>query len=82
MGSASRKGLRRNGLWSGYVVEGPRGTMMIDRQAYPRRIFVRAASVPRISGGFFAMEFKRLGDARAYAEVEVGTMPYFLRRAG
>lgn len=81
MTSASRKGLRRSGIWSGYVVEGPDGTMMIDRQLSPRRFFVRSASMPKVPGGFFAMEFKLLRDARLYAEYMAGEIPYFLRRS-
>ncbi len=79
---SSRKGLRRSATLSiCYIVEGPDKTMMIDRQAYPRRFFVRDSGVPKVDGGFFAMEFRRLGPARAYAERECGLMPYFLRRA-
>lgn len=85
--SASRKGLKREGQRS-YRVVGPDKEILIMRDR-PWRWFVRPASFPQTFDGFFAMQFPRLCEARAYAEREAGVarpfdlvrdMPKFLRR--
>lgn len=80
-----RKGLKRVGFRR-YLVEGPKGVLAVDRDtAY--RWFVQPPDWPRCGHAFFAQEFRRLADARAYAEARVGIdywpddMPVFLRRA-
>lgn len=70
--SRSRRGLKRAGFLGSYIVEGPGGAMMIDRERYPARWYVRRDWQPRVAGGFFVMEFRLLREARAYAEGEVG----------
>lgn len=66
--SASRKGLKRVGFRR-YLVEGQGGTLAIDKDS-ARRWFVMPPDWPR--NGFFAFRFRRLRDARAYAEGRVG----------
>jgi hypothetical protein len=81
----ARKGLAKNGYASGsYLIRGPRKTMAIDRDG--RTFFVRPEAFPA-RAGFFAQAFRRLCDARPYAEQEAGlavdldaAMPAFLRR--
>jgi hypothetical protein len=63
--TSSRKGLKRVGFRR-YVV----GRFAIDRER-PNLFFVRPISFPRVAG-FFCQEFRRLRDARAYAEQEAG----------
>lgn len=63
--SASRKGLRRCGM-SRYIVPGPPPFLIIKDRPY--RWFVRPKSFPEAPGGFFSIQFKRLYQARAYAE--------------
>lgn len=65
--SASRKGLRRYGL-SRYIVPGKPSLIIEKDRAW--RWFVRPRNFPDIPGGFFSMEFRRLYQARAYAESE------------
>jgi len=75
---SSRKGLKRAGLRS-YAVTGPRGTWIIEREN-SSRFAVRSEGWPRAPGGkgrnqgvFFQVEpFRRLIDARRYAEKECG----------
>ena len=83
--STSRKGLKRVGMRR-YIVAGSDGRVLaIDKDA-PSRWYVQPPDWPR--NGFFAHRFKRLRDARAYAEQAIGQndywpddMPKFLRRA-
>lgn len=65
--SASRKGLRRVGM-ARYLVPGS-PPLIIERDR-PWRWFVRPKSFPDVPGGFFAIQFKRLYQARAYAEAQ------------
>jgi hypothetical protein len=68
--STSRKGLKRLGL-SRYLITGPVKNMIVERDA-PYRFYVRPQNFPQAPHGFFAQEFKRLKDARKYAEFEAG----------
>lgn len=81
--STSRKGLKRVGMRR-YLVEGDSRALAIDRDS-ATRWFVMPPDWPR--NGFFAHQFRRLKDARAYAEAVIGRndywpddMPKFLRR--
>lgn len=81
--STSRKGLKRVGMRR-YMVEGDRGAFAIDRDS-ATRWYVMPPDWPR--NGFFAMQFRRLRDARQYAERLAAPndywpddMPKFLRR--
>jgi hypothetical protein len=67
---SARKGLKRAGLRS-YAVDVPRKRMIIERDR-PWRFLVRPAAFPHGRGEFFSQKFKRLWQARAYAEVEAG----------
>ena len=69
--SKSRKGLKRHGM-RGYLVEGPGGAQMIVERDRPWRWFVKDPRHGKQMGDFFAIKFKRLGAARAYAEQRVG----------
>lgn len=80
----ARKGLERQGCRT-YLVRGAKRVVAIDRE-YNRKFAVRDATFPRNS--FFAQMFRRLRDARSYAEEFAGidtwpdpAMPKFLRRA-
>lgn len=83
----ARKGLQKNGYASGhYIVPGPRMVMAIDREGH--KFFVRPESFPP-RAGFFALAFRRLWQARAYAEAQAGlkidlaaALPAFMRRRG
>lgn len=74
----SRKGLKRYGMRA-YSVTGPRGMWVIERER-PWRFVVRPEGWPRAPGGkgrkqdvFFQVPpFRRLYQARAYAEQQVG----------
>jgi hypothetical protein len=68
--SASRKGLKRAGLRR-YVVAGARKEMLIEREC-PGKFFVRPVDFPDAPHGFFSQTFRRLRDARAYAEEQAG----------
>ncbi len=77
---SSRRGLKRIGLRC-WRITGDGKTMLIEKDS-PRRWPVWPETQARFPGGFMVMEFDSLGEARCYAELEVGAMPYFLRRAG
>jgi hypothetical protein len=64
MTSSARKDLERQGFRT-YIVRGDRLIAAIDREG-PRKFSVRNATFPR--NGFFSQMFKRLRDARSYAE--------------
>lgn len=64
-----RKGLKKCG-YRGYVIEGSRMTVYIERDR-PRRFLVRCANVP---APFFNSEHRLLRDARAEAEFEAGLL--------
>lgn len=66
----SRKGLKRHGMRS-YIVEGPLATFIIQRDK-PWRYFVRHSRFANVYADFFAIKFRRLGAARAFAEKEAG----------
>lgn len=67
--SASRKGLRRIAM-AKYV--SPKNPAVLIERDRPYRWFVRPRNFPDIPGGFFSIEFRRLYQARAYAEAEAG----------
>lgn len=72
----ARCGLKRIGLRE-WLVEGPHGTYVIERDS-PRRWYVRAAHIPK---QFYNDKFRRLRDARVVAEGFAGVpLPYFLDR--
>lgn len=68
--SKSRKGLKKIGMRS-YRVDGPKDSYIITRDA-PWRFLVRNARSPVLFADFFALKFKRLKAARAWAEREAG----------
>ena len=69
--SPSRKGLKRLGMRR-YVVTGPRGTCIIERER-PWRFVVRPEGWPvDPRGALFQMKFNRLGAARSHAETQAG----------
>jgi hypothetical protein len=69
--STSRKGLKRYGMRS-YLIEGPNGAKIIERDR-PWRFFVKDKTLhAHRLGDLFALKFKRLRDAREFAEGLVG----------
>ena len=74
MSGSARKGLQRLGMRR-YVVSGPAGTWIIERER-PWRFVVRPEDWPVDHGGaFFEMRFKRLFKARGHAEAQAGIQP-------
>lgn len=71
--SASRKGLQRHGMRS-YVVSSP-GIVFIIRRDRARRWLVRNAKFEDLAWDFFAVSFRSLKDARAWAERQVWPFP-------
>ncbi len=72
--SASTKGLKRLGMRR-YVVAGPRGVWIIERER-PWRFVAHPEGWPRDpSGAFFEIRFRRLGAARQHAEAQAGVAP-------
>lgn len=70
MSGATRKGLKKIGLRC-YLVSGPRKNMIIERDR-PWRFFAYPEGLPPYRGDFFNTKFRRLGDARRYAEEQAG----------
>lgn len=68
--SASRKGLKRYGMRA-YLIQGPNGAIVIRRLG-SRYFQVRHLKSDDLPWGLWGMRFPRLGDARQFAENQVG----------
>lgn len=66
----SRKGLKRYGMRA-YLVDGPRGAIVIRRHG-SRNFQVRHKWSDNLPWGLWGMRFPRLGEAREFAERQVG----------
>jgi hypothetical protein len=69
-----RKGLKRYGQ-RGYLIHGPRGTYIIERER-SYKWFVKRIEMAERYGEFFCETFRRLGPARTYAEKAAGVVTY------